>query len=429
MLLKIIRYIKGYIRIRITGCSTERFLNACSHKGIVLWGLTPVHRSYEMNIETKGFRQLRPIIRKTGTKVVIVGRFGLPFFLHKYRKRKLFFAGAFLFVALIFLMSRYIWNIDIRGNLSYTDETLLRFLASTEVTNGMPVSDVDCDRIVKDIRKEYNDIIWVSASIEGTRLIIQVKENEDSLPAMDDTVGTDMAGSESGDTGNENAQAMDIIADRDCVITRIVPRSGIPMVKEGQEVKAGDILVSGQVPVLDDAGTVIAYQYHKADADIQGRTSVEYQDETDLTYEIKEYMDVEKIEYTLKIGSYFLRFGSIRNSYDTWEMNGSEKQLCIGENFYLPVICDRRTARPYRSQEKKYSKKELQRILSASFQRYCKDLDKKGVEIIENNVKIYTGSEKAEAKGRLTVLTPVGTLAQSQLLEIPVIEEQDETGE
>ncbi len=423
MLLKIIRYIKGYIRIRITGYSTERFLNACSHKGILMWGLEPVNRAYEMNIETRGFRQLKPIIRKTGTKVVIVGRFGLPFFLHKYRRRKLFFAGAFLCVALVFLMSRYIWNIDIQGNHSYTDDTLLRFLESTEVVNGMRVSKVDCARIVKDIRKEYNDIIWVSASIRGTRLIIQVKENEDSLPAMDETVPEEPA------EENGAGKAMDIVADQDCTITRIVPRNGIPMVQEGQEVKAGEILVSGQVPVLDDAGTVTAYQYYEADADIQGRTILEYQDAVDLTYEEKEYINVEKIEYSLKIGDYYLRFGSIENSYDAWEMNGYEKQLCIGENFYLPVTYERRTARPYRSTEKKYSKKELQKILSASFQRYCKDLDKKGVEIIENNVKIYTGSEKAEAKGRLTVLMPVGAPAQSQLSEIPVIEEQEETGE
>ncbi len=419
MLLKIIRYIKGYIRIRITGYSTERFLNACSHKGIVLWGLTPVNRAYEMNIQVKGFRQLKPIIRKTGTKVVIVGRFGLPFFLHKYRKRKLFFAGALLSLALVFLMSRYIWNIDIRGNLTYTDETLLRFLASTQVTNGMPVSEVDCARIVKDIRKEYNDIIWVSASIKGTRLMIQVKENEDSLPAMDEALQ---------ETEGE-PKAMDIVADQDCTITKIVPRNGIPMVKEGQEVKAGDILVSGQVPVLDDSGCVVAYQYHKADADIQGRTSIEYQDEIGLTYEEKEYADIEKKEYTLKIGSYYARLGSIRNSYEAWEMYGSVKQLCIGDNFYLPVFYEKRIAKPYRPLEKKYTKNELQRILSTSFQRYCKDLDKKGVEIIENNVKIYTGSEKAEAKGRLIVLTPVGALTQSQLLEVPVIEEQDETGE
>lgn len=83
---------------------------------------------------------------------------------------------------MIIAMSRFIWNIDITGNQSRTDESILEFLGSKNVEDGMPKSDVDCARIVKDIRKEYDDIIWVSASIKGTRLIIQVKENEDSLP-------------------------------------------------------------------------------------------------------------------------------------------------------------------------------------------------------------------------------------------------------
>ena len=425
MLLKIIRYVKGYIRIRITGYSTERFLNACSHRGIILWGLEPKGRAYEMNISIPGFRKLKPIIRKTGTKVSIVERFGLPFFLHKYRKRKMFFAGALLFAALIFLMSRYIWNIDIKGNLTYTDETLLKFLKTREVENGMRVSEVDCARIVKDIRKEYDDIIWVSASIQGTHLIIQVKENEDTIPAMDEAA-----------ENPDQEKPTDIVADRDCVITRIVPRNGIPMVSEGAEVKTGDVLVSGQVPVMDDAGTVIAYQYHESDADIQGRTVIEYQDEMDLGYEEKEYyydkkthLPLEKNEYFLKLGRYTLEFGNIRNQYRAWEMYGYEKQLCIAENFYLPISYGKKTARPYESGEIKYSKKELQQRLSRKFQQYCKDLEKKGVEIIENDVKIYTGSQKAEAKGRLTVQMPIGRQAESRLLEIPVTEEQDETGE
>ena len=425
MLLKIIRYVKGYIRIRITGYSTERFLNACSHRGIILWGLEPKGRAYEMNISIPGFRKLKPIIRKTGTKVSIVERFGLPFFLHKYRKRKMFFAGALLFAALIFLMSRYIWNIDIKGNLTYTDETLLKFLKTREVENGMRVSEVDCARIVKDIRKEYDDIIWVSASIQGTRLIIQVKENEDTIPAMDEAA-----------ENPDQEKPTDIVADRDCVITRIVPRNGIPMVSEGAEVKTGDVLVSGQVPVMDDAGTVIAYQYHESDADIQGRTVIEYQDEMDLGYEEKEYyydkkthLPLEKNEYFLKLGRYTLEFGNIRNQYRAWEMYGYEKQLCIAENFYLPISYGKKTARPYESGEIKYSKKELQQRMSRKFQQYCKDLEKKGVEIIENDVKIYTGSQKAEAKGRLTVQMPIGRQAESRLREIPVTEEQDETGE
>ena len=378
-----------------------------------------------MNISIPGFRKLKPIIRKTGTKVSIVERFGLPFFLHKYRKRKMFFAGALLFAALIFLMSRYIWNIDIKGNLTYTDETLLKFLKTREVENGMRVSEVDCARIVKDIRKEYDDIIWVSASIQGTRLIIQVKENEDTIPAMDEAA-----------ENPDQEKPTDIVADRDCVITRIVPRNGIPMVSEGAEVKTGDVLVSGQVPVMDDAGTVIAYQYHESDADIQGRTVIEYQDEMDLGYEEKEYyydkkthLPLEKNEYFLKLGRYTLEFGNIRNQYRAWEMYGYEKQLCIAENFYLPISYGKKTARPYESGEIKYSKKELQQRMSRKFQQYCKDLEKKGVEIIENDVKIYTGSQKAEAKGRLTVQMPIGRQAESRLREIPVTEEQDETGE
>lgn len=378
-----------------------------------------------MNISIPGFRKLKPIIRKTGTKVSIVERFGLPFFLHKYRKRKMFFAGALLFAALIFLMSRYIWNIDIKGNLTYTDETLLKFLKTREVENGMRVSEVDCARIVKDIRKEYDDIIWVSASIQGTRLIIQVKENEDTIPAMDEAA-----------ENPDQEKPTDIVADRDCVITRIVPRNGIPMVSEGAEVKTGDVLVSGQVPVMDDVGTVIAYQYHESDADIQGRTVIEYQDEMDLGYEEKEYyydkkthLPLEKNEYFLKLGRYTLEFGNIRNQYRAWEMYGYEKQLCIAENFYLPISYGKKTARPYESGEIKYSKKELQQRLSRKFQQYCKDLEKKGVEIIENDVKIYTGSQKAEAKGRLTVQMPIGRQAESRLREIPVTEEQDETGE
>ena len=457
MLLKIIRYVRGYIRIRIAGYSAERFLNACSHRGIILWGLEPAGRAYETNISIEGFRKLKPIIRKTGTKVSIVERSGLPFFLHKYRKRKMFFGGAFVFLALVFVMSRYIWNIDITGNQTYTDDTLLKFLETREVRNGMQVKEVDCARIVKDIRKEYDDIIWVSASIRGTRLIIQVKENEDTIPDADDAAlqgddraeaGTDVYGNageaQAGENGtgqeeqmaDRQGQATDIVADRDCVITKLVPRSGIPMVSEGAEVKAGDILVSGHVPVVDDAGTVVAYQSHVSDADIQGRTVMEYQDGTGTAYEKKEYIyrkkehsSLEKVEYFLKIGDYDIRLGSIENQYDSWEMHAFEKQLCIGANFYLPVFYGKRTAKPYDSEGIKYTETEIRQRLSGNFQRYCKDLEKKGVEIIENDVKIYTGSQKAEARGRLTVLMPVGTQAASGMPEIGAAKEQEETSE
>ncbi len=427
MLSRLICYIRGYLRIRIAGYSTERFLNACRHRGIYLWGLQAVSGAYEMNISISGFRKLKPVIRKTGTKVTIIKRSGLPFYLFRYRKRKLFFAGAVCFVLLIFGMSRYIWNIDIAGNQTRTDETLLEFLETKSVRNGMAKSKVDCQRIVKDIRKEYDDIIWVSASIRGTRLIIQVKENEDS-PLI---AAADGASKESEKNIADNGQPVDIVADRKCTIESAIVRNGLLQTKIGAKVKKGDVLVSGQIPVNNDAGEVVGYQYHVSDADIVGKTVLKYEDKCENTRTEKERSDVFRRECSLKVGRMTFTLGGIKNDYEHFTMTGEQRQLKIFDNFFFPVYWSIREAAPYKPHEKKREKSEIQQILTERYIRYCEDLEKKGVEIIENDVKIYTGQNESAARGKLTVRMPVGKKKEAKLLEIPKLAEEKEakTGE
>lgn len=427
MLLSLIRYLRGYLKIRVIGYSPERFLNACSHRGIYLWDLHSGQGAYEMYITIQGFRKLKPIIKKTGTKVIITGRFGLPFFLHRYRKRKLFFIGAFLSIALIYVMSLFIWNINITGNISRTDETLLAFLETKQVVHGMKKSQVDCARIVKDIRKEYDDVIWVSASIKGTRLMIQIKENEDSF-ALEEDQENDNAKSQ--ETNNEK-KATDIIADQDCVITEIVTRKGTPVVHAGDQVKKGDILVTGAVEILNDAKEVTGYQYQESDADIRGQTIIPYENSQSLTKEKRTYYksgenDIQKEELFLKIGNRIICFGSIKNKYKDFELHSIEHTIKIGEHFELPVSYGRRIAKPYQSEQIPYTEKEIQESLSRKFLTACQELEKKGVEIIENNVKIYTEQDLAVAKGTLTVITDIGAPAPTEIIDVP---EPDTSGE
>ena len=412
MLPRLIRYFKGYLRIRVKGTYAERFLNACGHKNIFLWDIKPSGGSYEMNISIRGFRKLKPIIRKTGTKAVIVKRFGLPFFLQKYRRRKVFFAGALLCLCLIWLFSGFLWNIEIRGNLTYTDEELLEFLQSTDVRNGMPVRDIDCGQIVKDIRRQYNNIIWVSASIEGTRLLVQVKENETATSQEEERP--------------EPETAMDLVSGQDCVITSMIVRQGVPQVEEGAAVKKGEILVSGQVPVINDAKEVIGFQYHVSDADIIGQVELPYEDEMPLTYQEKKELGIEKAQYFLRLGSLRVSLGSFSHSYEHFHGDSVQWQGRLFGNFYLPVSWGARTIRPYEESEKAYSAQEIRENLTARFSGYCEDLGKKGVEIIENDVKIYTGSHTAQAKGTLTVLMPIGEEAPSKLIELPQNEQSGE---
>ena len=53
---RILRFLRGYVKIRIKGYSPERFLNLCSHHQIDIWGLQPCKNSYEMYVKLKDFR-------------------------------------------------------------------------------------------------------------------------------------------------------------------------------------------------------------------------------------------------------------------------------------------------------------------------------------------------------------------------------------
>ena len=402
MLLSIIRYIKGYLCIKIIGYSPERFLNLCRHHHIYLWGLTPHMHDYEMFISISGFRKLKPILKKTKTKVVILNRYGLPFFLHKYRKRKVFFIGAAGCVLSIYIFSTIVWNIHIEGNYSQTDEVILEFLETKNVYHGMPKSKLNCERIAKDIRKEFDDVIWVSVSIQGSRLMIQVKENTDTVPQK----------------VNKEEKVTDLVASENGEVMEIIARSGVPLVSVGDKVKKGDVLVSGRVEIKNDAKEVIEYRYQSADADIRLKVSNSYQSEISTDYIEKKYTGKERKQFFLKAKKHFFGFGLLRNKFKHKEIYTSENKLRLGEHFYFPVSYGKKCIKEYVPEKKKRSDKEMQKILSNEFQNFCKDLEEKGVEIIEKDVKIYKGSKNVRAEGKLTLIKSENMRKDTTILQI-----------
>ena len=392
---RVLHYLQGYLRIRITGQTVERFINACSYKGIKLWNLASHESFYEMNITIKDFKRLKPVIRKTRTKVMIVERTGFPFFLNQYRRRHLFVFGFFICMILIYLCSNYIWYIEIKGNQMYSTENIEKYLESIDTNRGMRVTDVNCNEISSKIRKNFDDIIWVSASIDGSKLIVHVKENDDSKEISAIT---------------ETKVPYDIISEDTYIITHLVTRKGIPNIKTGDTVRAGDLLVSGQIPVYNDAKEIINYQYCTADADIYGKKTIAYEDILNYKTYTKDLYDIKKTEYYCVVGGYRICLGNIENEYDHFQKHSKQYKIWDLTYGIREVI-------PYKKQEKTYTTSEIQQILTANFQYYCQELEKKGVVILKNNVKIYTWSDKAMATGELTIETPIGQRVKSELLE------------
>lgn len=418
MIRSFIRWLQGYIRLCVAGYSPERFLNMCCFHNLFIWGLEPTEKGYEMYMSISDFRKLKPIIRKTHTKVTLEGRYGFPFFLARYRKRKLFFAGLFLCAVLLRAYSLFIWDIHFEGNERYPDTTLAEFLESEGVAPAMLRSRVDCPGIVKAIRKEYNDIVWVSASIDGSRLKIQVKENEDTFPEKDASVVPD---------GGEE-KPVDLIASADGVVTKIVTRSGIPQVHVGDTVKKGDILVLGRVEVVNDSQEVVSYQYHRSDADVFADTQMEYTDTLPLTYQEKVYDGKKKYQPFIRLADWTVSVGSIKNKYEHSERVTEETQIRLGENFYLPLFYGMKSVKSYSLVERTYSEEEARRLLSLDFKRFCEDLEEKGVQIRENDVKIHLYEDSASASGTVYLNERITEEADTEILTVERKETDESVG-
>lgn len=391
MLISLFRYIQGYLKIRVTGYSPERFLNLCKNKKIDIWELESSGNAYQMYMKVSGFRKLKGILKKTRTRVVIEERFGLPFFFYRYRKRTFFFGGCILCMALIYSLTFFVWDIEFEGNQRITDEVLLEYLETKHVRHGMAKSQVSCSQIVKDIRKDFDDIIWVSASMEGSNLYIHVKENTDTFE-MDEM----------------DKEPCDLVADKSGIVVSIVTRSGVPKVSVGSEVKEGDVLVSGTVDVLNDAKEVVSHRYVAADADIIIQTSAQYEDSISKEYIVKTYTKKKRTLLFVAIDKYCLQLGFSRESFKNKEYRTEQTRLKLGDSFELPLIVGKKQILEYSEKTMEYSKEEMETLLRDKFERYCRELEEKGLIITSRDLSVTHLNDGAKAVSVMTLLEEVG---------------------
>lgn len=408
---RIIVWLGGYVKVRLSGFSPERFMNLCGSRNIKVWGVENHGRFYILYMSRKSFLQIRPIIRKTKTRAVIVEKYGLPFFMHRYRKRKLFFAGILIFLMILCMMSLYIWEIRISGNYSKTSDMILRLLSENHYEYGMRKSKVDCEAIEKLIRTEYNDVTWASARIEGTCLIIEVKENE--ILRQEE----------------EEETSSDLIAEQDGEIVAIVTRAGSPQVKKGDMVSANQILVSGAVPVLDDYKTLIGIQYVKADADIYLRTKISYEYSLPFLHTEKEYTGKKRYDGSFSVLSNDVNLHIFQKPFPEFDRVEDSRQVKLSEYFTLPVTVTLRTTREYKTVKRKYSKEEAAALCKENLKKFLEELEEKGIQIIENDVKIEIMGENCRAKGTVEVILLTEKRQDTEIIPIAAPEGNRETDE
>lgn len=393
-MLQLIQYLKGYVCIKVWGYSPERFMNLCSNHDIFLWNIVNHGDYYTMCITISGFRMLKSIVKKTGTRVAIQKRCGLPFFVPKMKKRKIFLFGLLGSIVFWIWMSTFIWAVDLNGNHTITDDIFFDFLETNNIYVGMKRKNVDIEELEKKIRQDFEIVTWTSAKIEGTRLEIQIKENEIDTKENDEE--------------DDNPFGSDLVAENDGVIVSMVTRKGIPKVAVQTEIKKGDVLVSGSVPVYNEDATVKKYQYYKADADIFIQRTLQEKEELPLTYEQKNYTGEIKKEYFMSVLTKDIVFRIGKVKYVKYDKVTDKKQVKLLENFYLPLYYGSSINREYVLENNIYEKEEIKSIFSEKLEKFIGSLEEKGVQIIEKNVTISKKNKKWQMDMNFQIVEKTG---------------------
>lgn len=406
-MLQWVQYVRGYVLIKVWGYSVERLLNLCGNHDILVWGIEDHGDYHTMRISIEGFFALKPLLKKTGTRAAVLHRYGLPFFVSKMLARKIFVAGLFCCILFWCFATRFIWDIRIEGNLTLTEDVLLDYLEERGIRTAMKKSDLQIEPLEQALREDYELITWTSVRLEGTTLLIRIKENDTPDYRAEET---------------EVVRGMDLIAARDGVVTYIITRKGVPLVANGQSVQAGDVLVSGAVPVYNEDTTVRRYQFVEADADITLRYAQNITLEEAVAYEEKLYTGETLLIPVFGVGERALSFRFLEIPYEHYDISEEKKQVRLLDHLYLPLYYGKRTVQAYDVAIKKHTDEEMKALLSMRWSKIIETLDEKGVQIAKKNVTIKKNEEK-------WVLTAGLLLEESAVKQRPSRTEQPGQGE
>ena len=423
------KFREGSVKVRIEGRGIERFFNIAAQRGIMIEKIetkeipAAEHDRYDNRVEKneleneerkqgktvcfqtspKDFKRLKSIARKTNVLLRITEKHGFPFLLILGRRRSLWVGGLAAFFLLICLSSFYVWDISFEGNHRFTDETLLHFMATVPVQCGMRKSRISCTELEKRIRNAFPEISWVSAELTGTRLTIHLRENNRILQAR-----------------LEPESPCELTAGTDGTVTRIIVRNGKARVKVGDTVKAGDVLVSGELPLYDDFEALVKINKVHADAEVYAKTTRTVEWKCPETKEIRARTGKRRRGIFFKfldLEFCFLTPGLKKEN--TWELFMEEFQLKLSKNFYLPVYGGILTAEEYVPYEKVLTEAEISESADRYLNEYLQNFTEKGIQILGSDVKIERSGSHWKIHGTLTVVEDIAK-------ESPIPEDQEE---
>ncbi len=227
LILKIIRYIFGFVHFHASGGFPERFLNLCRIRGITLWDVRCENGMLCGFVDRSSYKKMRSIAKSSGMHMRMDDKYGLTFFLDRHSRRVGVLAGITVMAALLSVLSTRLWCMNVIGNEKVSSQEIISSFKNAGIRLGMPTSEIEPSEIEIEVQKKLKGISWVNINIRGCTAMIEVRESAETADEISDN-----------STSN-------IVASSDGIIRIFRSFNGTAEEKAGSPVLKGDLLISG----------------------------------------------------------------------------------------------------------------------------------------------------------------------------------------
>ena len=232
-MIEILRLIKGYVEFCAEGGFPERFINLCNIKGINLWNVKNDGVKVVAFTTEREFQELKIPAENSGMTLKIIKSKGLKAFAKRHKWRCGAVSGIILAFCFWFFMSGFIWEVEILATDGVNVEDFTESLADLGVKIGARKSKIDVINVQNQLMNEYNELLWVSLNIFGGKAQVEMSEFIEQKDITD------------------TKTPINIVARKKGEIVLVKGYKGVNVVKEGDNVTKGSLLISGVVKNFD----------------------------------------------------------------------------------------------------------------------------------------------------------------------------------
>ena len=326
----LIKLLRGTVAVTVQGVFPERLINLCAQHRVQFWGLTWVdEHTVTLSLHRGSIKQIRELANKIGCTITLDQEHGIPFFLKRFQSRYTFLIGLALSLLCVSVLSQVVLTVEVEGNETVSSAYILGELKRLGLHPGVYGPALERKQIAQDALLVLEDLSWMTINLHGTRATVLVREVIKQPEIM------------------EKEGCYDIEAKVDGMVVQMEAHNGQSLVKEGDTVLKGDILISGTVrmepPVYSDQP--VRYYHTQARGRVWARTWRTLTAKIPLTAQIKDYTGEEKTQLALNIFGWPMDF--YRNSSISWPFY--DKITTVYSISELPVQLTRTRVRAYQT--------------------------------------------------------------------------------